>query len=144
MGSLNRVTLIGRLGADPELKYTPAGAAVCNFSLATSEAWKDKGTGEKREQTIWHRIVVWRELGEACSKYLAKGREACVEGKIQIRTYEKDGQKHYATEIVAERVIFIGSGERDERSAPGDAPRGERSRKNDPPPAPIDDSDIPF
>lgn len=140
MGSLNRVTLIGRLGADPELRYTPASAAVCNFSVATSESWKDKGSGEKKEKTEWHRIVVWRELAELCSKYLAKGREVCIEGKLQTRTYEKDGQKHYATEVVAEKVVFLGSGngERQEQEAPRsrDGTQGQ--------PAIPPDDDVPF
>lgn len=109
MGSVNRVILVGNLGADPELKYTPSSKAVCNMSVATTETWKDKG-GAKQEKTEWHRITVWGDLAENCSKYLAKGRSVYVEGKLQTRSYEKDGQKHYATDIVASNVVFLGGG----------------------------------
>ncbi len=146
MGSLNRVTLIGRLGADPELKYTPGGDPVCNFSLATSEQWKDKKSGEKKEATTWHRIVVWRELGENCAKYLAKGREACVEGKIQTRSYDKDGQKHWATDIVADRVIFLGggNGERERSNDTHRTPDAGGQQRGNVTPSSVDDDDIPF
>ena len=99
---------MGRLGQDPELKYTPSGAAVCNFSLATSENWTDK-SGQKQERTEWHRIVVWGKLAELCNQYLAKGRQAYVEGRIQTRSWDdKDGNKRYTTEINANTVQFIG------------------------------------
>jgi single-strand DNA-binding protein len=142
MGSMNRVTLIGRLGADPELKYTPASVAVCNFSLATSESWKDK-SGTKQEKTEWHRVVAFRELAETCGKYLAKGREVCIEGKLQTRNYEKDGQKHYMTEVVADRVVFLGSaGDKREEAAPKPRDSGGPGAT---PKAPADDADsIPF
>jgi single-strand DNA-binding protein len=107
--SVNKVIILGRLGQDPELKYTPSGAAVCNFSLATSESWNDKATGQKQERTEWHRIVVWGKLAELCNQYLSKGRQAFVEGKIQTRSWEdKDGNKRYTTEIAANTVQFIG------------------------------------
>lgn len=106
--SVNKVIILGRLGQDPELKYTPSGAAVCNFSLATSDNWVDK-SGQKQEKTEWHRIVVWGKLGELCNQYLAKGRQAFVEGTLQTRSWEgKDGQKRYTTEINAKNVQFIG------------------------------------
>ncbi|MFN8370885.1 MAG: single-stranded DNA-binding protein [Bacteriovoracaceae bacterium] len=107
--SVNKVILLGRLGQDPELKYTPSGAAVCNFSLATSEAWNDKD-GQKQEKTEWHRIVVWGKLAELCNQYLAKGRQAFVEGRIQTRSWDdtKSGTKKYTTEILANTVQFIG------------------------------------
>lgn len=106
--SVNKVIILGRLGQDPELKYTPSGAAVCNFSLATSESWTDKA-GQKQEKTEWHRIVVWGKLAELCNQYLAKGRQAFVEGKMQTRSWDdKDGQKKYTTEIMASTVQFIG------------------------------------
>ena len=90
--SLNKVMLLGRLGQEPELKYTPSGSAVCNFSLATTESWSDK-SGQKQERTEWHRIVVWGKLGELCNQYLSKGRQAFVEGTLQTRSWEgKDGQ----------------------------------------------------
>lgn len=107
--SVNKVIILGRLGQDPELKYTPSGAAVCNFSLATSESWNDKATGQKQERTEWHRVVVWGKLAELCNQYLSKGRQAFVEGKLQTRSWEdKDGNKRYTTEIAASTVQFIG------------------------------------
>jgi len=106
--SVNKVILLGRLGQDPELKYTPGGAPVCNFSLATSEAWTDK-QGQKQEKTEWHRVVVWGKLAELCNQYLAKGRQAFVEGRLQTRSWDdKDGNKRYTTEINAATVQFIG------------------------------------
>lgn len=107
--SVNKVILLGRLGQDPELKYTPSGASVCNFSLATSESWNDKASGQKQERTEWHRIVVWGKLAELCNQYLSKGRQAFVEGRLQTRSWEdKDGSKRYTTEINATTVQFIG------------------------------------
>lgn len=106
--SINKVMLIGRLGQDPELKYTPSGAAVCNFSLATTESWADKN-GQKQERTEWHRVVVWGKLAELCNQYLAKGRQAFVEGSLQTRSWDgKDGTKRYTTEINAKSVQFLG------------------------------------
>tara|TARA_B100000925_G_C22006036_1_gene473729 strand:+ start:1335 stop:1793 length:459 start_codon:yes stop_codon:yes gene_type:complete len=106
--SVNKVIILGRLGQDPELKYTPGGAAVCNFSLATSESWTDK-SGQKQEKTEWHRIVVWGKLAELCNQYLTKGRQAFVEGKLQTRSWDdNNGQKRYMTEINASTVQFIG------------------------------------
>lgn len=106
---VNKVILLGRLGQDPELKYTPSGVAVCNFSLATSESWNDKTSGKKQERTEWHRVVVWGKLAELCNQYLSKGRQAFVEGRIQTRSWEdQDGFKRYAVEINATTVQFIG------------------------------------
>jgi single-strand DNA-binding protein len=106
--SVNKVILLGRLGQDPELKYTPGGAAVCNFSLATTESWTDK-QGQKQEKTEWHRIVVWGKLAELCNQYLAKGRQAFLEGRLQTRSWDdKDGNKRYTTEVLASTVQFIG------------------------------------
>ena len=107
--SVNKVILLGRLGQDPELKYTPNGSAVCSFSLATSENWVDKA-GQKQERTEWHRIVVWGKLGELCNQYLAKGRQCFLEGRIQTRSWDdKEGQKRYMTEINATSVQFLGA-----------------------------------
>ncbi len=106
--SVNKVILLGRLGQDPELKYTPGGSPVCNFSLATTEAWTDK-SGQKQEKTEWHRVVVWGKLAELCNQYLSKGRQAFLEGKLQTRSWDdKDGNKRYTTEILASTVQFIG------------------------------------
>lgn len=105
--SVNKVILLGRLGSDPELKYTPSGSAVCNFSIATTEKWEKNG--EKNEKTEWSRIVVWGKLGELCNQYLSKGKEAYVEGRMQTRSWEDNtGNKRYATEVNATSVQFIG------------------------------------
>src|SRR5579885_2990359 len=109
MGSVNKVILIGNLGADPELKYTPSNRPLCNLRIATTEVFKDK-SGQRQEQTEWPRVTVWGDQAENCNKYLAKGRSVYVEGRLQTRSYDKDGQKHYATDIVADRVVFLGSG----------------------------------
>jgi len=108
MSGINKVILIGRLGRDPEVRYTPDGAAIANFSIATSEEWKDKTSGEKKERTEWHRIVAFRKLGEICGEYLSKGRQVYVEGRLQTRSWEKDGVTRYTTEIVASDVQFLG------------------------------------
>jgi single-strand DNA-binding protein len=107
--SLNKVMLIGNLGKDPELKYTPSGVAIATFSVATSEQWKDQ-EGNAQERTEWHNIVAWRKLAEIVGEYLKKGKKVYVEGKLQTRNYEKDGVKRYVTEIVADQVIMLDSG----------------------------------
>jgi single-strand DNA-binding protein len=109
MGSVNKVILIGNLGADPELKYTPSSRPLCNLRVATTEVFKDKA-GVRQEKTEWHRVTVWGDQAENCSKYLSKGRSVYIEGKLQTRTYDKEGQKHYATDVVADRVVFLGGG----------------------------------
>ena len=110
MGSVNKVILVGNLGADPELKYTPSNRAVCNLSVATNEVWKDK-SGQKQEKTEWHRVNVWGEQAENCSKFLTKGRMVYVEGRLQTRSWDdKEGKKRYSTEVVADRVVFLGGG----------------------------------
>lgn len=118
--SVNKVIILGRLGQDPELKYTPGGMAVCNFTVATSESWADK-VGQKQERTEWHRVVVWGKLAELCNQYLSKGRQAFIEGSLQTRSWDdKSGQKRYTTEIVAKTVQFIGGATTGaEKSAPG-------------------------
>ena len=108
MAGINKVILVGRLGQNPEIRYTPDGSAVANFSVATSEQWNDKATGEKKERTEWHRIVAWRRLGEICGEYLSKGSQVYVEGRIQTRSWEKDGITRYTTEIIASTVQFLG------------------------------------
>jgi single-strand DNA-binding protein len=143
MAGINKAILIGRLGSDPEVRYTPSGVAVANFNIATSEEWKDKDSGEKKERTEWHRIVAWRKLGEICGEYLSKGRQVYIEGRIQTRSWEdKDGNKRYTTEIVATDVQFLGG--RD--AGPGDrATSGVSASDSESSPiqAPEDD-DIPF
>jgi single-strand DNA-binding protein len=105
---VNKVILVGRLGADPEVRYTSNGGAVANFNLATSESWTDKA-GQKQERTEWHRVVVWGKLGELCGQYLSKGRQAFIEGRLQTREWtDKEGHKRYTTEINAQNVQFLG------------------------------------
>jgi len=107
--SVNKVLLIGRLGNNPEMRFTGSGSAVANFNLATSENWNDKN-GQKQERTEWHRIVVWGKLAELCGQYLSKGRQCFVEGRLQTRSWDdKDGNKRYTTEVVATTVQFLGS-----------------------------------
>ena len=105
-GTVNKAILIGRLGADPELKYTPSGAAVVNFNIATDETWTD-ASGVKQERTEWHRIVAWRKLAEICGEYLKKGSRVYIEGKLQTRSWEQDGVKRYTTEIVARNMQML-------------------------------------
>jgi single-strand DNA-binding protein len=118
MAGVNKVIIIGNLGRDPEIKYTQSNVPVANFSVATSESWKDKATGEWQEKTEWHRIVAWRHLAERAEKYLAKGKQVYIEGKIETRKWQgQDGQDRYTTEIVAREMQLLGR--RDE-----DGPRG--------------------
>jgi len=117
MASVNKCILIGNLGADPELRYTPGGQAVCDLRLATSDTFTTKA-GEKRTVTEWHKVVVWGKQAENCSKYLSKGRQTYVEGRIKTRTWEdREGVKHYFTEIVAQVVQFLGAAPKKEETA---------------------------
>ncbi|HEX8818885.1 MAG TPA: single-stranded DNA-binding protein [Archangium sp.] len=110
-GGVNKVILIGNLGADPEVRFTPGGQAVANFRIATSDTWTDKN-GQKQERTEWHRIVVWGKLAELCGEYLKKGRQCFVEGRLQTREWtDKEGRKNYTTEVVANGVTFLGGRE---------------------------------
>jgi len=112
-GSVNKVILIGNLGRDPEVRYTPSGQAVANFTVATNEAWTDKA-GQKQERTEWHRVVVWGKAAENCGEYLSKGRQVYVEGRLQTREWtNKEGAKQYTTEVVANPVggvVFLAGG----------------------------------
>jgi single-strand DNA-binding protein len=107
--SVNKAILIGRLGKDPEYRSLDSGASVASFSIATSEKWKDQTTGEKKEVTDWHNIVVWRGLADIAQKYLHKGDLVYIEGKIKTRMWEKGGIKRYTTEIVADNLTMLGS-----------------------------------
>ena len=131
MSSVNKVILIGNLGRDPEIKYTPSGDPVCNFSIATSESWTDKG-GTRQERTEWHNIVVWRKLAEICQRYLTKGSKVYIEGRIQSREYDaKDGSKRRVTEIVANQMVMLGSRQKEAQDSEPEQYTGP-------------DSDIPF
>ena len=156
MGSVNKVILVGNLGADPELKYTPSNRPVCNLSIATNEVFKDKG-GQRQERTEWHRVTVWGEQAENCSKYLAKGRMVYIEGRLQTRSWDDktDGKKRYSTEIVADRVTFLGGGGAEGgQGRRGGRPWGEEgasaapsagaSEPDGPSGPPPSDDDIPF
>jgi single-strand DNA-binding protein len=140
--SVNKAILIGRLGKDPELKYTPAGKAVCNFTVATNERWTG-ADGQKNESTTWHNIVAWGKQAEIIKEYLAKGREVYLEGRIDNRSYDKkDGTKGYISEVVVQNFRFIGGR--------GDASTSGPSSSEPPPPSPPPDNlgegddDLPF
>ena len=109
MAAINKAILIGNLGRDPEIRYTQDGRAVASFSIATTDKWKDKATGENREKTEWHRIVAFGRLGEICGEYLSKGKQVYIEGKLRTRSWEKDGITRYTTEIEANQMQMLGS-----------------------------------
>lgn len=151
--SVNKVILIGNLGSDPELRYTQSGQAVANFNIATNERWNDKD-GQTQERTEWHKIVVWGRQAENCEKYLSKGRQVYIEGRLQTRDWEdRDGNKRYTTEVVAQSVQFLsgGTGPGATSSGGGSSSRSQPDRDygNDPGPEAnfdqsFDDDDIPF
>jgi len=143
MAGINKVILIGRLGSDPEVRYTQDGSAVATFSIATSDEWKDKESGEKKERTEWHRIVAWRKLGEICGEYLSKGRQVYIEGKLQTRSWEKDGVTRYSTEIIASDVQFLGGRESANAGPSNPYNAADVETKGPSGPGPQDD-DIPF
>jgi len=112
MASVNKVILIGNLGRDPEVRYAPSGSAICNVTIATSRQWKDKTSGEKQEETEWHRVVFYDRLAEIAGEYLKKGRSVYIEGRLQTKKYtDKDGVEKYSTEIVGDRMQLLGSRE---------------------------------
>ena len=149
-GSVNKVILIGRLGRDPELKYTPSGVPVAKFSLATDSTFKDP-TGEKQQRTEWHNIVAWKKLAEICGQYLTKGRQVYIEGSIQSHQWEdKSGNKRTTYEIVARQMTMLGSRGESER-VPASSPAAAERDSAEPAPSPesssgpeITDEDIPF
>jgi single-strand DNA-binding protein len=109
-GSVNKVIVLGNLGANPELKYLPSGQAVCEMRIATSETYKDRNE-QPQERTEWHRVIVWGKTAENCAKFLQKGRQVYVEGRLQTRSWDdKEGKKQYMTEVVANQVVFLGGG----------------------------------
>jgi len=134
---LNQLQIIGNLGADPELRYTPTGAAVCNFPVATTERWKDSN-GDQQERTEWHSVVAWRGLADVCAKYLHKGKQVYISGRLQTRSWtDQDGAKRYKTEVIADTMKMLGSaGSRQDSAAPS-APMPEEPSFNP-------DDDIPF
>jgi len=139
MASVNKVILVGNLGADPEVRYTPSGRAVASFRIATTEQWTGKD-GEKTERTEWHRIVAWARLGEICGEYLRKGSQVYVEGRLQTRQWEdKEGNKRYTTEIVAQTMQMLGSA-----AGKGGMAKSTEERFPTEEPVSIPDDDIPF
>ena len=137
MASVNKIILVGYLGRDPEIRYLSNGDAVANVSIATSESWKDKQTGEPREVTEWHRVVFYRRLAEVVGQYLKKGSQVYVEGKIKTRKWQdKDGQERHTTEIEATEMKMLGGKDEERRPAAQSAPQVK--------PSAPDDDDIPF
>jgi single-strand DNA-binding protein len=140
--SLNKVLLIGNLGKDPEVRFTPGGRAVARFPVATSEVWNDQ-EGQRQERTEWHNVVVWGKQAETCGQYLAKGRQVFLEGSVRSRQYDdKEGNRRYITAVIAQRVQFLGG--RGGEGGGGGGGGGSRGGGDDlPPPGPEDD-DVPF
>ena len=153
-GSVNKVILVGNLGRDAELRYTPGGAAVATINMATTEVWNDKA-GQRQEKTEWHRVVLWGKTAESLNEYLTKGKQIYVEGRLQTRQWDdKDGNKRYTTEIRGDRIVLLGGGGGGGRggggSARGSGGGGSETAGGDfggPGPetsAPLTDDDIPF
>ncbi len=128
MASVNKVILVGNLGKDPEVRYSPDGAAICNVSIATTSTWKDKNSGERREDTEWHRVVFYNRLAEIAGEYLKKGRSVYVEGRLKTRKWQdKDsGQDRYATEVVADQMQMLGGRDGADGGDGGSAQGGSR------------------
>jgi single-strand DNA-binding protein len=155
MAGVNKVIIIGNLGRDPEIKYTQSNVPVANFSVATTESWKDKTSGEWQEKTEWHRIVAWRHLAERAEKYLRKGKQVYVEGRIETRKWTgQDGNDRYTTEIIANQMMLLGrrddnepggsyggGGGKQEKAAGGG---GFSAPPMDAPATPDEDDDLPF
>jgi single-strand DNA-binding protein len=149
MSGVNKVILIGNLGADPEIRHLENGVTVANFNLATTEYFKDKQTGERREQTEWHRVVAWRWLGETAEKYLKKGSKVYIGGKLRTRKWEKDGIERYTTEVVADEMTLLDrpSGDRSSQQYGAGAPAAPPETAGVTAPAgapPSDLDDLPF
>lgn len=149
---LNQAQIIGHLGKDPETRYLPSGEAVCNFSIATTEKWKDKNTGEQKEATEWHKVTTFGKLAEICGQYLKKGSQAFVQGKIVTRKYtDKDGIDRYATEIRADNMKMLGGRQDGAQGERTQSPPQRQQRPTAAPAAAEDpkgfddmDDDIPF
>jgi single-strand DNA-binding protein len=160
MASVNKVILVGNLGRDPEVRYSPDGAAICNVSIATTSTWKDKASGERREETEWHRVVFYNRLAEIAGEYLKKGRSVYVEGRLKTRKWQdkETGQDRYSTDIVADQMQMLGGRDTDAPmggdygASQGSAPPARTQRPAQRPAAPQAapanladmDDDIPF
>jgi single-strand DNA-binding protein len=151
MGSVNKVILVGNLGRDAELRYTPGGAAVATINMATTEVWNDKG-GQRQEKTEWHRVVLWGKSAESLTEYLTKGKQIYVEGRLQTRQWDdKDGNKRYTTEIRGDKIVLLGGGGGGRGAGAGSVSRGDdsmgshaSSSEGAEQPQPLTDDDIPF
>jgi len=155
MGSVNKVILVGNLGRDAELRYTPGGAPVATLNLATTEVWNDKASGQKQEKTEWHRVVLWGKSAESLSEYLTKGKQIYVEGRLQTRKWQdKDGHDKYTTEIRGDRIVLLGGGgggggmggggrAQQQRGAGAGTPAGDHEPMGEPI-HDLTDDDIPF
>ena len=150
MGSVNKVILVGNLGRDAELRYTPGGAAVATLNMATTETWNDKG-GQRQEKTEWHRVVFWGKVAESLTEYLTKGKQVYVEGRLETRQWnDKDGNKRYTTEIKGDKIVLLGGGggQRGGGMSRGGGEEsmggGHPSHGADVPETPLTDDDIPF
>ena len=145
MASVNKVILVGNLGADPETRFMPNGDAVANIRLATTESWKDKASGEKKEITEWHRVVLYRKLGEIAGQYLKKGSAVYIEGRIRTRKWQdKEGQERYTTEIEANEMQMLGGKSDRSESAPSQPKQAPRNAQGAQGGAFEDDDQIPF
>ena len=154
MASVNKVILVGNLGRDPEMRYSPDGTAICNISIATTSQWKDKASGEKREETEWHRVVFYNRLAEIAGEYLKKGRSVYIEGRLKTRKWQdkQTGADRYSTDIVADQMQMVGSVGGGDTNAPApsnQASERPRRARPDAPSAPTAnlanmDDDIPF
>ena len=152
MGSVNKVILVGNLGRDAELRYTPGGAAVATLNMATTETWNDK-SGQRQEKTEWHRVVFWGKVAESLTEYLTKGKQVYVEGRLETRQWnDKDGNKRYTTEIKGDKIVLLGGGGGRGGSGGGMSRGGgeesmggsQPSHGADVPDTPLTDDDIPF
>ena len=155
MGSVNKVILVGNLGRDAELRYTPGGAAVATLNMATTETWNDK-SGQRQEKTEWHRVVFWGKVAESLTEYLTKGKQVYVEGRLETRQWnDKDGNKRYTTEIKGDKIVLLGGGGGGGQRGGGGMSRGGGSEESmgggqpshggsDMPETPLTDDDIPF
>lgn len=151
MASVNKVILVGNLGRDPEVRYSPDGAAICNMSIATTSTWKDKASGERREETEWHRVVMYNRLAEIAGEYLKKGRSVYIEGRLKTRKWQdKDtGADRYATEVVADQMQMLGGKgdevDREPAQRPARQPQQRQQPQQESSPSLADmDDDIPF
>ena len=154
MGSVNKVILVGNLGRDAELRYTPGGAAVATLNMATTEVWNDK-SGQKQEKTEWHRVIFWGKVAESLTEYLTKGKQVYVEGRLETRQWnDKDGNKRYTTEIKGDKIVLLGGGGGGGQRGGGGMSRGGGEESmgggqapahgSDVPDQPLTDDDIPF